>query len=62
MDNRFLLTYGFENMEGMCQKNFKWYLTEEEMMQDIEDMKEYLTDFGVIKAMEILNVRNIELS
>ena len=57
---KILLLYSFENMEGMLERNFEWYQTEEQMRESIEDKKEYIKDFAVNKAMEILQVRNIE--
>ena len=59
MDNRFLSLYSFENMEGMMERGYKWYQTEEELVEDIEDMKEYIKDFTVNDAIEILQARDI---
>lgn len=59
MDNKFLLLYSFENMEGMMERGYKWYQTEEELVEDIEDMKEYIKDFTVNDAIEILQARDI---
>lgn len=59
MDNKFLLLYSFENMEGMMERGYKWYQTEEELVEDIEDMKEYIKDFTVNDAIEILQLREI---
>jgi hypothetical protein len=61
MDKNFLLLYSYENMEGMLERNFEWYQTEEKMRESIEDKKEFIKDFTVNKAMEILQVRNIEI-
>jgi len=61
MDQNFLLTFSFENDEGMDDKDFKWYESEEEMIQDIEDMKKYTKDLMVIEAMEILDSREINI-
>ena len=60
MDNKFLLLYSFENLEGMMERGYKWYQTEEELVEDIEDMKEYIKDFTVNDAIEILQLREIE--
>ena len=60
MDNKFLLLYSFENMEGMMERGYKWYQTEEELVEDIEDMKEYIKDFTVNDAIEILQLREVE--
>lgn len=60
MDNKFLLLYSFENMEGMMERGYKWYQTEEELVEDIEDMKEYIKDFTVNDTIEILQLREIE--
>ena len=57
---KFLLTYSFENMEGMSDGDFKWYSTEEEMIEDTIDKKEYLKDFKVLQALEILSARYIK--
>lgn len=59
MDNKFLLLYSFENMEGMMERCYKWYQTEEELVEDIEDMKEYIKDFTVNDAIEIFQARDI---
>lgn len=59
MDNKFLLLYSFENMEEMMERGYKWYQTEEELVEDIEDMKEYIKDFTVNDAIEILQLREI---
>jgi hypothetical protein len=59
MDNKFLLLYSFENMEGMMERGYKWYQTEEELVEDIEDMKEYIKDFTVNDAIEIFQARDI---
>ena len=61
MNKKFLLTYGFENMEGMEQTDYAWYETEEDMKENIEDMKEYMKDFSVVEAIEILSLRIIKL-
>ena len=59
MDNKFLLLYSFENLEGMMERGYKWYQTEEELVEDIEDMKEYIKDFTVNDAIEIFQARDI---
>ena len=59
MDNKFLSLYSFENMEGMMERGYKWYQTEEELVENIEDMKEYIKDFTVNDAIEILQARDI---
>ena len=59
MDNKFLLLYSFENMEGMMERGYKWYQTEKELVEDIEDMKEYIKDFTVNDAIEIFQARDI---
>jgi len=61
MDRKFLLTFSFENDEGMDDKDFKWYETEEEMLKDIEDMKAYTKDLEVMEAIEMLSFRLIEV-
>jgi len=61
MDKNFLLLCSYENMEGMLERNFEWYQTEEKLRESIEDKKEFIKDFTVNKAMEILQVRNIEI-
>ena len=61
MDKIFLLLCSYENMEGMLERDFEWYQTEENMRESIEDKKEFIKDFTVNKAMEILQVRNIEI-
>jgi hypothetical protein len=61
MDKKFLLTYGFENTEGMDQTSYRWYKTEEDMRKNIEDMKEYMKDFSIVQAIEILSSRFIKL-
>lgn len=59
MDKNFLLLCSYENMEGMLERDFEWYQTEENMRESIEDKKEFIKDFTVNKAIEILQVRNI---
>ena len=61
MEQNFLLTYSFENDEGMSDSNFNWYETEEAMRKDIEDMKNYTKDLEVMEAFEILSYREIDL-
>jgi len=61
MDKRFLLTFTYENDDGYEDRDYKWYETEEEMLKDIEDMREYTKDLEVNKAMEITSVRMIEV-
>ena len=61
MDKNFLLTFSYENDEGMDDKDFKWYESEKAMLKDIEDMKEYTEDLRVIEAIEILNSRAIKV-
>jgi len=61
MDKNFLLLCSYENMEGMLERNFEWHQTEEKMRESIEDKKEFIKDFTVNKAIEILQVRNIEI-
>jgi len=61
MDKIFLLLCSYENMEGMLERDFEWYQTEEKMRESIEDKKEFIKDFTVNKAIEILQVRNIEI-
>ena len=61
MEQKFLLIFSFKNTEGMYRQGFDWYLTEEEMMIDIEDKKEYLKNFKMIEAMEILSARDIDI-
>jgi hypothetical protein len=61
MDKNFLLLCSYENMEGMLERDFEWYQTEENMRESIEDKKEFIKDFTVNKAIEILQVRNIEI-
>ena len=60
MEQNFLLTYSFENDEGMSDSSFNWYETEEEMYKDIEYMKKYTKDLEVIEAFEILSYREIK--
>ena len=62
MDQNFLLTYSFENNEGMYDQNFGWYETREEMIEDIEAKESCLKDFKIIEAIEILNSRKMELA
>jgi len=61
MDNNFLLTFSYENDEGMFDEDFKWYKSEEAMLKDIEDMKKYTKDLIVLEAIEILSLRIIEI-
>ena len=61
MSKNILLLYSFENMEGMLERNFEWFETEQQLKENIEDKKEYIEDFTVNKAMELLQIRNIKL-
>jgi len=61
MSKNILLLYSFENMEGMIERNFEWFETEQQLKENIEDKKEYIKDFTVNKAMELLQIRNIKL-
>jgi hypothetical protein len=61
MDKRFLLLYSYENTEGMLERNFKWYKNEEQMRENIKDLKEFIKEFTVNKAIEVLQARNIEI-
>ena len=61
MDNNFLLTYSYENQEGMSDSDYDWYETEEKMLEDIEFKKEVLHDFRINEAIQVLGVKNIEL-
>lgn len=61
MDKNFLLLCSYENMEGMLERDFEWYQTEENMRESIEDKKEFIKDFTVNKAIELLQIRNIKL-
>ena len=61
MHKRFLLTFSFENREGMYDGDYKWYESEEAMKIDIEDMKEYIKDFKIVDALEVISVRKIKL-
>jgi hypothetical protein len=60
MERKFLLTYHFENMEGMFQQCFQWFFTEKEMMEAIEDKAEILKDFYIIDMLEVYSVRHIK--
>ena len=42
MDKNFLLLCSYENMEGMLERDFEWYQTEENMRESIEDKKEFI--------------------
>lgn len=61
MSKNILLLYSFENMEGMLERNFEWFETEQQLKENIEDKKEYIKNFTVNKAMELLQIRNIKL-
>lgn len=61
MDGKYLLTYSYENEEGMNDSDYDWYETEEKMVEDIEFKKEVLHDFKINEAMEIFSARNIEI-
>ena len=61
MSKNILLLYSFENMEGMLERNFEWFETEQQLKENIKDKKEYIKDFTVNKAMELLQIRNIKL-
>ena len=40
---------------------FKWYKNEEQMRENIKDLKEFIKEFTVNKAIEVLQARNIEI-
>jgi len=61
MSKNILLLYSFENMEGMIERNFEWFETEQQLKENIEDKKEYIKDFTVNKIMEVLQYRNIKI-
>ena len=44
----------------MSDEGYKWYFTEEEMLEDIGFMKSFLRDFEINDALEILQARVIE--
>jgi hypothetical protein len=60
MDNKFLLTFLYENIEGMYSSDFNWYATEEEMIEDIEFKKDTYNKFKIIDAIEIIGAREVE--
>jgi hypothetical protein len=57
----FLLTYRYENEEGMYVTDYEWYKTKEDMIKDIEFLREFLKDFEIHDAMEILNYNDLEI-
>lgn len=61
MDNNFLITYSYENNEGMTDFGYSWYESEESMIEDVDFKRGFLKDFEIQDAMEILGVRNIDL-
>jgi len=61
MDKNYLLTYSYENNEGMSDTDYAWYSSEEEMYEGIEFKKEIFHCFEVIDAIEIINARDIKI-
>jgi len=59
-EKNYLLTYSYENMEGMSDGDYQWYETEEQMNESIEDKKEIFKDFKICDAIEICSYRNIQ--
>jgi len=58
MDRSFLLTFSYLN-DRELSANYKWYKTEQEMLDGIESKKDTVMEYEVTEAMEILSVRNI---
>lgn len=61
MNRNFLLTYNFENEEGMYDSNYAWFESEEEMREEIEFFIDIYKDFEIDEMFEIINAREIEL-
>ena len=61
MNKNFLLTYSFENFEGMHDSNYAWFETEEEMRNEIEFFMDIYKDFEINEMFEIINGREVEL-
>jgi len=57
----FLLTYTYTNDEGMFDRSYSWYETEEEMLKDIEFMKSCIEDLEIETSIEIYNSREINI-
>lgn len=61
MNRNFLLTYNFENTEGMNDSDYAWFETEQEMRDEIEFCRDFYKDFQINEMLEIVNAREIEL-
>jgi len=60
MGNRFLLTYSYENMEGIIQSTYYLFNTENEMWKHVNYMKEQNVIKWEIKEMvELISIRRI---
>ena len=60
MENRFLLTYSYENMEGIIQSTYYLFNTENEMRNHVNYMKEQNVIKWEIKEMvELISIREI---
>ena len=61
MDKNFLLTYSFENTEGMHDTDYAWFETEQELREEIDFCKDFYKEFQINEVFEIINAREIEL-
>ena len=60
MDNNFLLTYNYENSEGIYDSDYAWFESEDEMREEIDFLKEKHKKFKVNEMFEIINAREVE--
>ena len=61
METLFLVTYFYENDEGMSDRDYALFATEEKMLNGIEDIKEYNRKVVINRAMEILVKKEFDL-
>jgi len=60
MENRFLLTFSYENMEGMIQSDYYLFNTENEMRNYVNYMKKQKVMKWELKEMvELISIKKI---
>lgn len=57
----FLLTFEYENTEGMYELGYSWHSSEEEINKEIKRKKEIYSYFKVKEVIEILQARDIKI-
>lgn len=57
----FLLTFEYENTEGMYELGYSWHPSEEEIIKEIKRKREVYVYFEVREVIEILQARDINI-